>query len=249
MRKLPIQAVSQAKGLWSDETEHLLNKTVEVPANPHLDRLAEGMPADELSAQAREDIARYVVMLHHRFPERTKRLAHDFFTSKEFAVRLAEYLREEDVQETVRMFEDDQFRSEMIDAYDWVWPAENSQAIAEVLRSEWKILGSRGEPFVTTDRPVWIPHITNRKTFELWFPVSRNYVLVIGDGVASLVDERPARVRDYIREFPARHFLLADRFVFAHRLTKNQRESLKRFKSSRPRVKRRGRERIEGRGL
>ena len=246
---MPIQAVSQAKGLWSAETEHLLNETVEVPANPHLDRLAEGTPADELSAQAREDIARYIVVLHHRFPERTKRLANEFFTSKELAVRLAEHLREEDIQETVRMFEDDQFRSEMIDAYDWVWPAENSQAIAEILRREWKILRSRGEPFVTTDRPVWIPHITIRKTFELWFPVSRNCVLVVGDGITSLVDERPAWVRDYISEFPDRQFLLADRFVFAHRVTNNQREALERFKSSRPRVKRRRREHIQGRGL
>lgn len=131
-KKIPIQRVSQAKSLWSDETEQLLNQTIEIPANPHLDKLAGGMPAEQLDSKAREAIARYIRVMMSRYPERVKREADRFFTSEALSSHLHEYWRamfkphpipevvRQHIEETIHQLGDDQFRAEVIDAYDWV---------------------------------------------------------------------------------------------------------------------------------
>ena len=219
------------------------------------------MPAEKLDTQARELVARYTRVMLARYPERVKLEADRFFTSESLSAHLNEFYRElfkphsipevvrQHIQDILRQFEDDQFRAEVIDAYDWVWPAPDSRFIAELLRSEWKIIQFRGEPFVTSDRPVWIPHIDNRDTFELWFPVSPNYILAAGDGISSYTDERPARTRNFIAKFPFNHFRFSDRFVYSRRITSKQKETLTRYKQVRPRVKRRRKEYIQARGL
>ncbi len=261
VKKIPIQAVSQGKNLWSDKTERLLNQTVEAPANRHLDKLANGMPAERLDSEAREAIARYIRVMITRYPERVKREADRFFTSEALTAHLNEHWRalfkphpipevvREHIEETIHRFGDDQFRAEVIDDYDWVWPTQNSPVIAEVLRSEWKVFQPRSEPFVTTDRPAWVPNVNNRDTFELWFPISSRYLLAVGENMASYADERPTRSHKYVAKFPVKHFENADRFVYSSRITRKQRELLAHYKKARPRTKRRRQEYLQNRRL
>ncbi|MCE9561859.1 MAG: DUF4238 domain-containing protein [Planctomycetes bacterium] len=224
-----VGGVAQEKGFYSEEDEAELNRIVETPANPVLDKLREG---GSISEAERETLSAYIATTIYRVPYRRSRMlkAAPSLFEQTIEDRRQWILREgerqkvapEKVQRKLRQL--DEFRDQhagnpaalIPDKIRTPWPSELSCQL--IFRMTWRLLTTSGPVFfLTTDNPAvfdWKRGL-GQKDSELLFPISSSLLLHARWQPGNQC-ERIAADEACVNEMNQRMAAASSRFLFYH---------------------------------